>query len=55
MEITVMKDTDQNVYCTLCPRHCYLYTLAFTNETTNEQGETKLVFAPADCPLKENL
>ena len=56
MEITIAKnETDQNVYCTMCPRRCYLYTLSFTNETTNQQGQAEVIFAPEYCPIKDEL
>lgn len=47
-------NTDQNVYCTSCPKHCYLYTLSLadTNEVFDYIVSDELEIKN-DCPTEE--
>lgn len=55
----VESDSQYNVYCKACPRHCYLYTLArgeqlpdsviITDEMILQQN------IPSNCPLPEYM
>ena len=51
-EITIQGATEEAKYCNVCPQHCIIGYLAYTNQTTNETGTTMVIFAPEECPLK---